>query len=738
MDDVIEEFLVESQEAIEEVEGDLVALEEDGSPERIQRIFRNVHTVKGTCGFLGFEKLEGVGHAAENLLSLLRSGEREVDEEITSILLASVDAMRQMLVAIEQTETDGEEAYESLVAELERIIAARPVAELANAEQHDAADDDTSSVAHAPDPTVEDTPVEDTPVEHALAAKVEAALTKPETEKTAVAEKTGEPRVAESSIRVSVELLDTLMNLVGELVLVRNQLLQMGQQGDAPLVGATQRLNHVTAELQEGVMRTRMQPIGHVWGKLPRVVRDLAHSLGKKVKLQLDGRETELDKTILEAIKDPLTHLVRNAVDHGIESTVERLAAGKPEEGTLRLRAYHEGGQVMLEITDDGGGIDPARIVDKALARGLVTRDALERMSERAVFDFIFHPGFSTAAKVTHVSGRGVGLDVVKTNIERIGGSIDVQSSSSGTTFRIRIPLTLAIVPALIVVTGGDRFAIPQVSLVELVRLEDVERSVEYVHGTPVYRLRGDLLPLVYLHDQLGIEAQPVDEATHIAVLQAGDQLFGLVVEEIRDTEEIVVKALSRNLKALGVYSGATIMGDGRVALILDAVGLARRAGLDAKTNEAIREEAGEHHLEEETLLLLALGDERHVAVPLSTVERLEEIETTRLERAGVRTVVQYRGEILALRDLGTTLYGEPTSAGAQVLQVVVLRHEGGCVGLAVERLVDIVEERYALDRSGAREGVLGSAIVNGRVVEVLDVGTLLGGEERGGAMWMS
>src|SRR5208283_5423230 len=355
-------------------------------------------------------------------------------------------------------------------------------------------------------------------------------------------------------------------------------------------------------ELQEEVMKTRLQPIGNIWSQFPRTVRDVALGCGKEVDIEMEGKETELDKTIIEAIKDPLTHLVRNSVDHGIELPQVRSKAGKPCTGRLTLRAFHEGGQVNIEISDDGAGLNRDRICEKAIERGLVSAQQTARMTEREIFNLIFLPGFSTAEKVTNVSGRGVGMDVVKTNVERIGGAVEVQSTAGqGTTVRVRIPLTLAIIPALIVSCNGERYAIPQISLLELAWLEDGEArsAIEMVHGVPVYRMRGRLLPLVYLSRALQLaekeHAAENEDAVNIVVLQAGDRPFGLVVDEINDTEEIVVKPLRKQLKTLKTFAGSTIMGDGKVALILDVLGLAQRASVVTETkNHTVAEKAAD------------------------------------------------------------------------------------------------------------------------------------------------
>jgi two-component system chemotaxis sensor kinase CheA len=536
--------------------------------------------------------------------------------------------------------------------------------------------------------------------------------------------------VADSTIRVDVDLLDELMLLVGELVLTRNQIVQyVGRSSDTDLVRASQRLNLIASELQEGVMKTRMQPIDHIWSKLPRVVRDLGMQCGKSVRLEMEGRETELDKTLLEAVKDPLTHLVRNSVDHGIESPDRRRESGKPAEGVLTLRAKHESGQVVVEVADDGAGIDPARIGTKAVERGLITEAQLARMTPGDVLQMIFLPGFSTAAAVTNVSGRGVGMDVVKTNIESIGGTIEVESvAGKGTVCRLRIPLTLAIVPALTVECAGDRYAIPQISLQELVSLdaEKAVNAVEEVGGAPVYRLRGELLPLVRLTDVLGLTSDRHDGHVVIAVLRSEGRRFGLVVDRVINTEEIVVKAVGGQLKSIGLYSGATVLGDGTVALILDVQALARRA---LRAESAERQEARvaaavaakDSDSQRERMLLASIGGGRRVAIPLDTVTRLEQVRMENVERVGNREVVQYRGAILPIvrldRHLGA--YGD---ADREVLEVIVYSDHGRSVAIVVEEILDIVDGESAVRSDIEDMGLLGSAVLGDKVTELLDV----------------
>jgi len=547
--------------------------------------------------------------------------------------------------------------------------------------------------------------------------------------------------IGDSTIRVDVGLLDRIMNTVGELVLARNQILQFTSGlEDANLQAASQRLNLIASELQEGVMKTRMQPIAMVFGMMPRLVRDLAQDTGKQIRLEIEGAETELDRTLLEAIKDPLTHIVRNSCDHGVEPPAVREQRGKPAEGRLLLRAYHEGGHVIIEMTDDGGGIDPARVRAKAVERGLVTAEQAARLSDRDAQQLIFLPGFSTAEKVTGISGRGVGMDVVKTNIDRIGGAIDIASQPGrGTAVKLKIPLTLAIIPGLVVNSGGERFVIPQVSLLELVRLEGeaCQTRIERVHDAPVYRRRGTLLPLVYLNRILGLEESGEAQAVNIIVLQAEEKAFGLVVDDIHDTQEIVVKPLGKQLKALPCYSGATIMGDGQVSLILDVLGVAQQAGLLEQNLEAGMEagEAAGGGSERQTLLLFRAAGLAQAAVPLSLVARLEEFPRERVEGGGQRQVVQYRDRILPLVSMAGLL-GEDDAGerAADPLPVIVFTEGGASVGLIVEEILDVVEEEVRIRDNTRRAAVLGSAIVAGRVTDFLDLRVVLAAAGMAGA----
>jgi len=747
MDAAIQEFLVESDENLSQVERDLVDFE--GHPEQqetLASIFRAIHTIKGTCSFLGYSKLESLAHTGETLLSLVRDGELALSNEIASALLAMVDAVRQMLAAIEQTGNDGTEDYQNL----KNVLIALQHGESATMPFEEPVLSDTAperrAVQDLPEATMATGELSVDVVSLSPEAGLEAgphfqsSSIKVQGETPAPGGEGRGPSAADSSIRVDVGLLDRLMNMVGELVLTRNQIGQgLSKLDDPSLLHASQRLSLITTELQEGIMKTRMQQIGNIWSKFPRVVRDLAISCGKEVRIDMEGKETELDKTLIEAIKDPLTHLVRNSVDHGIETPTVREERGKPREGRLLLRAYHEGGQVNIEITDDGGGINVERVVEIAIKKGVVTAEQASKMPERELLGLIFQPGFSTAEKVTNVSGRGVGMDVVKTNIEKIGGTIEIASEPGhGSTFKLKVPLTLAIIPALIVTSAGERFAIPQVSLLELVRVDTEHGSqhIECIQGASVYRSRGQLLPLVYLNKVIGLGTQPNQDesedrdrpSSNIVVLQADARRFGLVVDEVNDTEEIVVKPLGKQLKGLSIYAGATIMGDGKVALILDVPGLAQKAHL--RDREKDQAEAHDRSATLtmvqalQTLLLVKGGSQGRVAIPVSHIARLEEMPDTVKETAGGQEVVQYRGAILPVLRLSTilTTCGYATEEQTGTFQVVVVKDRGRQVGIMVDRIMDILDVTLGPLTRSDNPYILGSAIVQDRVTDLLNL----------------
>ena len=825
--EIVREFLVESYENLDQLDRDLVALEsEPGSRALLSSIFRTVHTIKGTSGFLGLTRLERVTHVGESLLVELRDGHRLMDQPTTDVLLSLTDTVRAILTSVEVTGEEGETDIDAVIAAVEAIQAGAAAPDGASqdvpveaATTEDAAattvdetigayetTDELSAEQAAgsfPDEAVQaavaaavgvavetaacdagpqkrtscrvvkpisakvpephpatETPLEETgpTTEPVRSAAVEPAPAEPATPKSASAKSapaepatpksapaksapavpsaggpakrpvadavdTGGRSATDTTIRVDVDVLDALMRQVGELVLARNQISRIAQgSAEQELVRAAQQLNLIAGELQEGVMKTRMQPIEHVWSKMPRVVRDLATSLGREISLEMIGKDTELDRSLLEAVKDPLTHLVRNAVDHGIESPAERVAAGKPAKGTLTLRAYHAGGQVMVEVRDDGRGVDAEKVAASAIRKGLRTQEQVDQASQQDMLQMLFLPGFSTAEKVTNVSGRGVGMDVVKTKIEEIGGNVEIESApGKGTTCRLRIPLTLAIMPTLTVACGGDLYAVPQVNLVELVALDAAKEDsgIEYVHSAPVYRLRGELLPLVSLVDVLGVQA---DAPTVIAVLQAEGRRFGLLLDRVVNTEEIVVKPISARLKSIGLYAGATVLGDGRVALILDVQAIARTSLLVDVTSadDALSRAVDSASLSSEQVLVVGVGGHR-VAMPLASVARLEHVATDAVESVGGRQVVQYRGTILPLLHLGAVLGAAPEKASDELL-IVVYSNGHRSVGMVVDDILDILDDDVRTHSDVDDSGLVGSTVLSGVITELLDV----------------
>ncbi len=748
MTDMLHDFLIESAEGIDLVDHHLIALEDRPDDEQLlTEIFRSLHTIKGSCGFYGFDKLESLAHSAENLLTLLRSGELTFGPPIANALLAMVDMIRSILGTIERTGEEGDPDVVMLAARLD-ALADGGSSEVdtswdAVAADDEPRDDSTGAIGQRlGDRLVEAGLADRQDVELAAAQQglgdermIGEILVDGGTTSAADVARTAGPvptsSVTESTIRVDVRLLDDLMNLVGELVLSRNELVRLAtDHEDNVFVPPSQRLNLITTELQEGIMKTRMQPINSAWSKLPRVVRDLAHQLGKDVRVEMIGRETELDRTIIEAIRDPLTHIVRNTVDHGIESPDERVAAGKDANGTLTLRASHQGEQVNIEIADDGRGIDPDRIRAIAVERGVMSRQDADDLSDTEAAHLVFQPGFSTAESVTNISGRGVGLDVVKSNVERIGGSVDLRTDVGlGTTFTIKIPLTLAIIPALTVRAAENRYAIPQVNVLELLRLKaGGEERIEDLHGAAVYRLRGKLLPVVDLREQLGLE--PIEtRTTNIAVVKTDALRFGLVVDGIEDNGEIVVKPLSQQVKDLKLFSGATILGDGKVALILDLLGLADLAGLSAgspamkevETQQAA-DELSLRSVDAEALIVLSVGGGERVAIPLNEIDRLEEVPADTIERSDGRPVVQYRQALMPLVDLGQVIgLGGSVLGEHQRINVVVCLSGGRTVGLAVDQILDIVHSDAVRPA-----GQPGTVIIDGLVTDLVNPETVV------------
>ncbi|MCA1415204.1 hybrid sensor histidine kinase/response regulator [Bradyrhizobium sp. NBAIM20] len=784
MDDLLREFLTETSESLDTVDNQLVKFEQEPNNAKIlDNIFRLVHTIKGTCGFLGLPRLEALAHAGETLMGKFRDG-MPVTAEAVTVILSSIDRIKEILAGLEATEAEPEGNDRDLIDKLEAMVE-QGMAAMSGSAQPMPTAGTAPPVADAP-PLVPEAPAAAPAKEMTMGTLVDQTLERPlrpgevsldELERAfretaieapvpvAQAEAKAEPapaaeapvakeaakpakekaapkksmademagegdRIANQSIRVNVDTLEHLMTMVSELVLTRNQLLEISRRNeDTEFKVPLQRLSNVTAELQEGVMKTRMQPIGNAWQKLPRIVRDLSSELGKQIELEMHGADTELDRQVLDLIKDPLTHMVRNSADHGLETPAERLASGKGEQGTIRLSAYHEGGHIIICIADNGRGLNTEKIKAKALSSGLVTEAELEKMSEAQIHKFIFAPGFSTAAAITSVSGRGVGMDVVRTNIDQIGGTIDIKSvAGEGSSVTIKIPLTLAIVSALIVEAAGDRFAIPQLSVVELVRARaNSEHRIERIKDTAVLRLRNKLLPLIHLKKLLKIDdgAASDPENGFIVVTQVGSQTFGIVVDGVFHTEEIVVKPMSTKLRHIDMFSGNTILGDGAVIMIIDPNGIAKALGAAGSSAHGMGDEAAGHHIgsgeQTTSLLVFRAGSSQPKAVPLGLVTRLEELPADKIEFSNGRYMVQYREQLMPLVAMeGVTI----ASQGAQ--PILVFADDGRSMGLVVDEIIDIVEERLNIEVGGASSGILGSAVIKGQATEVIDVGHFL------------
>jgi two-component system chemotaxis sensor kinase CheA len=717
MDDLLPEFLTETNESLAELDLALVKLERTPDDKAtLSLIFRLVHTIKGTCGFLGLGRLEKVAHAAENVLGKVRDGELRATPDVINTVLAALDRIKLIVGGLAATGNEPSGDDSAIIAALDRATA--------------------GEIGGAP-PGAGSGEVE------TVAEKKESVV------ETAAPDVPSESAAGPQTIRVTVDLLEDLMTLVGELVLTRNQLLQLSRtQGNTAFSAPLQRLSHITSDLQEGVMKTRMQPIGNAWNKLPRLVRDLAQETGKKISLEMRGQDTELDRQVLELMRDPLTHMVRNSADHGLETPEERRAAGKPETGRIMLNAYHEGGHIIIEVSDDGRGLNIAKIREKALSKGLATEAEIAQMTEAQIRSFIFRAGFSTAAAVTAISGRGVGMDVVRSNIERIGGTIELTTEfGSGSCFTIKIPLTLAIVSALIVSASGERFAIPQISVMELVRVGDESESartgggdqasddantlaIEHIGDAPVLRLRDRLLPLVSLSALLRMdEAKGSTDARTVVVTSVGSGLIGIVVDEVFDTEEIVVKPVAPILRHVTMFSGNTILGDGSVIMILDPNGVARSAGVSSRSasgsNESAKLAAGSD--DRVALLLFRGGGEpQPLAVPLNLVARLEDIPHSKIERASSGYVTQYRGKLMPLisMDMGFSLTSGGDGQGDEnepTQPVLVFADRDHSMGLMVDAIVDVVHDKLRIEIGGSRPGILGTAVIAGQAADVLD-----------------
>lgn len=745
MDDLIGEFITETNEGLGELDRDLIKLEQNpNDKDLIGKIFRLMHTIKGTCGFLGLPRLEKVAHHAENVMGRFRDGNLSVTPAYVSLILESLDRVRMLLGHIETTGSEPAGSDAELIEKLDIVYEGREAAAPVEAappppppEPMPVAADEPKEVAYDSDELQRIFDATPGPMDHAAPPAPEpakeiavAAPVATPAPAPVAAKEGGESSIANQSLRVNVEVLENLMTMVSELVLTRNQLLQITRnQKESDLATPLQRLNHVVSDLQDGVMKTRMQPIGNAWSKLPRIIRDLSIELGKKIDLVMVGENTELDRQILDMIKDPLTHMVRNSGDHGIEGPADRTKAGKPETGTIQLKAFHEGGHIIIQIIDDGKGLPMERIKSKILQNGLATQDELDKMSTQQIQQYIFKAGFSTAEKITSVSGRGVGMDVVRTNIEKIGGSIELNSiEGKGSTFTIKIPLTLAIVSSLIVETSGEKFAIPQLSVNELVLVsQKSENRIEIINDTPVFRLRNKILPLVELSSLMKLDGASSDadrfDHKYIIVTQVGTYRFGIIVDRVFDTEEIVVKPVPKILKSIEFFSGNTILGDGSVIMILDPNGIAKATGdIEADKTDDAQDDIDTRGMLRTSLLLFRVGGESPKAVPLSLISRLENIETDKIETASGKMVIQYRGKLMSLLPFNNSI-----DLGADDMKpLLVFSDRDNNIGIIVDEIVDIREEFIDIQAGTSSEGVMGSTIIDGHATEIIDVGYYL------------
>ncbi len=761
--EILDAFLEEAREHLADIEQDLLLIEENGKDvdeDLVNKVFRAAHSIKGGAGFLGLEVVKTLSHKLENVLGMIRAGELTPDGEIIDTLLQGFDRLTGLIQNAEESNT--EDVSENIAA-LEEITSGRPGGAAGEGGKEKKAGKEGASKSsgkgkarsssgrgktkkkEAGPPPPENSPSGPPPTHPQKAQKKEAhpepappggSGSPPAPRKAAPPKKTTGP----STLRVHVSLLDKLMNLAGELVLSRNQLLQsVVKARDDSLEAVAQKMDLVTTELQETIMRTRMQPLGNLFNKFPRVVRDLAAALGKKVELRISGKDVDLDKSLIEGLSDPLTHIIRNSVDHGIEPPQERLAKGKPEKGIISLSAFHQASQVIIRIEDDGKGIDREKVVAKALEKGLLTPADAARLSPKEKLALIFHPGLSTADKVTDVSGRGVGMDVVKSNLDRLRGQVDLDSEEGkGTVLTIRLPLTLVIIPSLMVSCRAGKYALPLVAVRELLRIppKKISAMVKHVAEATVLHLRDEVLPLLSLDWVLSREgpedfkrvppdAVPPGEPANIAVLSSGDYKFGLLVSELHDTEEIVVKPLGKHLQGCFAYAGATILGNGKVSLILDPVSLARLAGL-ATVQAALTEAEGkvlEDTTDQKVDLLVFRNTETEIfAVPIDRVGRIDKVDPSRVEEAAGKKIIQHRGKVLHVHTLSEFTETSPFKPAGKIL-VIVFYVEGKQVGLLANPPIDTISLPVVPDPElSSLPGIGGTALLEGKTALVIDV----------------
>jgi two-component system chemotaxis sensor kinase CheA len=723
MDELLKDFLTETTEHIEGAETQLIQFERDPSDASlISSIFRLVHTIKGTSSFLGLDRLEKVGHAAETVMGMIRDGAPPTQLSVT-LILAAIDRIKTIIDDIARTggEPAGDDSaiIGALEAYAQNGAATEPLKEVESARaktlptipEDDASDDDDSHPGDAA--ASQGGAAKDASGQPASSTAASGANRKEQT--------SGAPGKQET-IRVSVDTIERMMQLVSELVLTRNQLLELARhREDDALKTPLQHLSTLTSELQDAVMRARMQPVGRLYANLPRLIRELSTSLGKNIDLITEGADTELDRQLIEVIRDPLTHLIRNCADHGIERPEERLAKGKPEVGEIRVSAAHEAGQITIDISDDGKGLDIERIKQKIVSQGLASEQQLKTMSSDEINRFIFEPGFSTAALVTNVSGRGVGMDVVRSNIEGIGGSVSLSSTPGrGSRFSLKIPLTLAIAPALIIEVAGQRFALPQTSVVEAVSLgKNYSNLIQNVQNALVLKLREEVIPAVELRDVVGLNPLEGSSETEklAVVMRVGTNAFCVIVDGVADIQEIVVKPLSASLAHLKVFSGHTILGDGSVVLILDPGGISANLGIE-KTAEKNRDQNREQNVQDRRrLVMFRAGQGAPKVLPLSLVSRIEMVETKRIETSDGQLMVLLQGRLMPIVPVSSQI---DLSRGSY--PVLVVADGDRSLGLLTDEIVDIIEDKLDIQLSSSSPDIVGSAEIRGQAVELIDV----------------
>jgi len=761
-DDILVEFIIEAREILDQLDLDFVLLEKTPDDKKlVGNIFRAIHTLKGSSGFFAFKRLEKVTHAGETLLGKIRDGSLALDKQKTSLLLVTLDSVREIVAAIEATHAEPEGDNAQLIEDLLNLANGVALAEREPSETSAATPPPPAApVQEAATPVLEATsPALATPVAEAASSPPPAALPpiqtsmQPSTQPpTAAAAKSASPAPTAAAqelgvesaqevaqpVKVNLDLLDKLMNLVSEMVLARNRLLPFAADfGDHHFSGAVRTIDLLTQELQERMMMTRMQPISQIWSKFPRLIRDVSNECGKQVNLVQDGEDTELDRTLLDAIRDPLVHIIRNCIDHGIETPEQRAHLGKPATGQVLLKASHENGMVVIQIADDGGGIDFDLVCQKAIEKKLLTAEHALTLTDIQLLEYIFLPGFSTKSVVTNLSGRGVGMDVVKTNIAKIGGSIEIDSPRGlGTNICLKIPLTLAVMPALFVRCENERYAIPQNSIVEMVRLDLANDSsgLEDFYGLPVFRLRNKLAPLLLLNHQLNLSQKfpGKDAVINIALLQSGGIQFGLLVDEVLNMQEVVVKPLGPLFSSSTDFAGATILGNGSVALILDVAGMANNSGLVAKIQARPLNPvqiAAEVTVEQIPMLLFELPGLEFTAIPLECMDRLESFTVEKIQKNGKREVVQYGNGLMHLLRLNEYIDGaSPTPVKSQEPLSVIAHYVNGLpMGLVVGKVHDIIQVPQIMQETNSQQrGLKGCVILNGRVINVIDVQEIL------------